>query len=90
MHSQCSSLWSASLRSSAAAERVTISGELWGGWQRERNAQANPPLNASCRIEWVIERYATLSLEAGRSNSNLQSASGYERRQWAVSIARGF
>ena len=72
------------------AARVTVSGELWGGWQRERNAQANPLLNASGRIEWVIERYATLSLEGGRSNSNLQSASGYERRQWAVSIARGF
>ena len=69
---------------------VTVSGELWTGWQRERNAQTNPAVNASARIEWVVERFATFALEGGRSNSNLQSASGYERRQWDVSITRGF
>lgn len=69
---------------------VTVNGEVWTGWQRERNAEARPMVNVSGRIEWVVERFATLALEGGRSNSNLQSASGYERRQWAVSITKGF
>lgn len=69
---------------------VTAGGEFWTGWQRERNAQTNPTVNASARIEWVVERFARFALEGGRSNSNLQSDSGYERRQWGVSITRGF
>jgi hypothetical protein len=44
----------------------------------------------SGRVQWVIERLATFALEGGRSNSNLQSASGYERKRWAISVTRGF
>ena len=69
---------------------VTMSGAGATGWQRERGAETQPFVNASGRLEWRIESFATLALEGGRSNSNLQSASGYERRRWAVSISRGF
>lgn len=69
---------------------VTISGTGWTGWQRERGAETQAYVNVSGRAEWVIERIATFALEGGRSNSNLQSASGYERKRWAVSVTRGF
>jgi hypothetical protein len=69
---------------------VTISGSGATGWQRERGAETRPFVSVSGRIEWTLERFATLGLEGGRGNSNLQSASGYERRRWAVSITRGF
>ncbi len=69
---------------------LTISATGWTGWQRERGAETRTFVNVSGRVEWVIEHLATLALEGGRSNSNLQTASGYERKRWAISVTRGF
>jgi tetratricopeptide (TPR) repeat protein len=69
---------------------VTISGNGWTGWQRERDAETRPFVNVSGRAEWTIRNLATLAIEGGRSNSNLQTTSGYERKQWAVSVTKGF
>jgi len=69
---------------------VSLSGSGWTGWQRERGAETDPFVNVSGRLEWRIESLATLAIEGGRSNSNLQTASGYERKYWAVSATRGF
>jgi len=69
---------------------VVASGTLWGGWQREKNAEAKLYANSSMRIEWTIEGFAMLAVEGGRSNSNLESQTGYQQNRWAVSITRGF
>ena len=69
---------------------VTASGTLWGGWQREKNAESTPYANGAVRVEWTIERFATFAIEGGRSNSNLESQTGYQQNRWAASITRGF
>jgi hypothetical protein len=69
---------------------VVASGTLWGGWQREKNAPTTSFGNGSMRIEWTLESFATLAVEGGRSNSNLESQTGYHQNRWAVSITRGF
>ncbi len=68
---------------------VTFSGTGRYGWQREKAGETEDYFNASGRAEWRLPAI-TLSLEGGRSNSNLASSSGYERRFWAVSASKSF
>jgi hypothetical protein len=60
------------------------------GWQRERDADDQSFYSIAGRAEVIIDRVWTLELEAGRSNSNLQSDTGYERRRWQAALTRGF
>ena len=60
------------------------------GWQREKNAETKPFYNASANAEIDIARVVHLSIEGGRSNSNLQAESGFEQRRWSASLARSF
>jgi tetratricopeptide (TPR) repeat protein len=60
------------------------------GWQHEWDLENQPFYSIAGRAEVTIEKLWTLSLEAGRGNSNLQSDTGYERKRWQVAITRGF
>jgi tetratricopeptide (TPR) repeat protein len=72
------------------SETVSLAAHGQTGWQRERGAETKPFYNVSASAGVEIARALRLSIEGGRSNSNLQSETGYERRWWAASIGRSF
>ena len=71
-------------------EGLTVSGDarLWS--QRERGGRSETSFNSSARAEWTVAHALAIALHGGRSNSNLATAAGYERRHWGLSVARGF
>ncbi len=71
------------------AAHWTLGGDSHTGWQRDKGAASEPYYNVSARIEVEHNAGWTLSLEGGRGDSSLQSAGGYQRRWWQVSVSRG-
>lgn len=82
--------WGPSLQLEWRADaRWVLGGETHTGWQRDKGAASEPYYNLSGRIEFSPDTAWTLTLEGGRGDSSLQSAGGYQRRWWQVSLARG-
>ena len=60
------------------------------GWQQESGADTKPYSSLSASAEVTLWSFGLLRLEGARGNSNLNSATGYEQRRWAISFARSF
>ena len=60
------------------------------GWQHDRDAQAQSVYSASARAVYAPPGAWSLDLEGGRSDSSLETDSGYRRNWWQAGITRGF
>ncbi len=60
------------------------------GSQRESDSPAESYYGLSGRLEVPVSRRFSLGLDAGTSDSNLSSASGYSRTSWGISFKTGF
>ena len=60
------------------------------GWQQESGADTKPFSSLQASAEVTLWHFGLLRLEGARGNSNLNSATGYEQKRWAISFARSF
>ena len=60
------------------------------GWQQESGAETKPYSSLQASAEVTLWQFGLLRLEGARGNSNLNSATGYEQKRWAISFARSF
>lgn len=60
------------------------------GWQGDRGGDNTPFYGYTGRAEVRVAEVWTLALEGGRSDSSLQSDSGYQRAWWQAAVSRGF
>lgn len=70
--------------------RWTLSGRTRTGWQREKGARSESFYGLQGGIGWQPDVYWSLHLDAGRGDSNLQTAAGYRREWWQLSVSRAF
>ncbi len=68
--------------------QLELAGRL--GSQKEADGLAEMYYGANGRLEVPLSGRFLLGLEAGTSDSNLSSASGYRRTSWGVSLNTGF
>jgi hypothetical protein len=60
------------------------------GSQQEADSPAESYYALGGRLELPVSRRFSLGLDAGTSDSNLSSASGYSRTSWGISLKTGF
>jgi tetratricopeptide (TPR) repeat protein len=60
------------------------------GGQHEEGLDTRPFYNVLLTADLPVARLISFHLEGGRSNSNLTSASGYQRNRWAAALNAGF
>ncbi len=70
--------------------RWTLGGNVKSGWQKEKGGLTEPFYGLGGRIAFTPDADWVLSLEAGRGDSNLQTAAGYRRTWWQCTVSRAF
>ncbi len=68
----------------------TLSARARTGWQREKNGRAESFYGLQGGIGWKPDVDWSLGLEAGKGDSNLQTAAGYRREWWQFTVSRAF
>ncbi len=68
----------------------TLSARARTGWQREKGGRAESFYGLQGGIAWRPDLDWTVRLDAGKGDSNLQTAAGYRREWWQFSVARAF
>jgi len=68
----------------------TLTGRARTGWQREKGGLAETFYGLQGGVRWRPDHDWSVSLDAGKGDSNLQTAAGYRREWWQLSVARAF
>jgi tetratricopeptide (TPR) repeat protein len=72
------------------APHWALGGALQTGWQLDKGSEATAFYGVSGRVALVPDADWTLSLEGWHGDSDLQTAGGYRRTWWQLSVLRGF
>ncbi len=70
--------------------RWTLSGRARTGWQRDKGGLSESFYGLQGGIGWQPDLDWSLHLDAGKGDSNLQTAAGYRREWWQLSVSRAF
>lgn len=70
--------------------RWRLSADVMTGWQREKGLPTEPHYGLDGGVEWMPDLDWTLALAGGVGDSNLKTASGYQRGWWRIGIVRMF
>ena len=70
--------------------RWTLSARGRTGWQREKNGRAESFYGLQGGIGWKPHLDWSLRIDAGKGDSNLQTAAGYRREWWQFTVSRAF
>ncbi|MEQ1831583.1 MAG: tetratricopeptide repeat protein [Candidatus Eisenbacteria bacterium] len=68
----------------------TLSARARSGWQREKGGRAETFYGLQGGIAWRPDLDWIVRLDAGKGDSNLQTAAGYRREWWQFSVTRAF